>query len=414
MVLKMFAEAGMNSLARELEKDDENNRPDSIMRYNILLQTYANRGEAARAMQLLNDILDKGLAVPTVDTFNLTLDVWASSFREDRVEQSFHVLALMRELAPKLGTKENNIAPNIGSYTALLKCLLRANKTLDAGKKVVETFTEMKHEGVQFDHHIFLIAIQICLNYRDLESLDLVLDDVEKHNRIKHMTSYGLILNLLADFGSPETAERCERLLRHIKAKSAMQKGDFIVYNIVFKAHALSGASDAAERVWSLYEQMLDDRIETTDSTYSTLIGFFSSVKNRKWTEKAEDLLTKMRPTHAQYDSVIKSWLYLGDANQATCVFVRMVEQFIEDRDPKGSPLVSDYLVVTRALLESNELPLATQFVDKMQQLRDAKQLNCGPDLPCYKALVEAWKVSILPEKAAAIEKYTRIMKSTF
>ena len=86
----------------------------------------------------------------------------------------------------------------------------------------------------------------------------------------------------------------------------------------------------------------------------------------------------------------------------------RVLEQHIESyigRKIEGlKPSPPDFHPVLQAFIRSGKLSKATDFIDKIQELHDAKQLPEGPNLPTYNVLLDAWKESTDPDKETRIK----------
>ena len=391
----------------------------SAVQLSILIKAYGIADEADRATDVLKGVLESSDAALDAHVFITLINTWAESSQPDAIDQAAAVLRLMEE-HPKC--RELGIRPTTVAYCALLKCIAKSNRK-DAGKKAEGILNEMEQryqegdEGVKPNELVFNLAIKANLQTDDLDSVDALLARMEKSGTKPSRRTYNNILEHWNAVGTVAAAEWAEQVLSHMKhmatTKSPNLSPDCYSYSIAMNTWSKSGDPSSSERMWKIYEQMLAENVEPNVVTYTTLIRHLSSSQKRELLQRADSLLTGMenskhpdnKADHRQYAPVIKGWLSIGNADQATRVLVRSIKAYANSKNLDAKPNVVMIDMVIQGWIKNGDLVRATVLLDKMQELHDANILPEGPDERTYQTLLSAWNNSLHPKKEENMAK---------
>jgi pentatricopeptide repeat protein len=296
-LMDIYARSGQDDKVESLLQNAT--RPDTGI-YGILIIAYCNSGRADRATEALHRMLHDSRVAPTVELFNTLIEALVESSRPDAVEQAFEFMRLMQKNERSLII---GVRPDVRTYNTLLECLA-VPRNIDAGKRAVDVLDDMEgryHAGdilVKPSQISYNLAVKACCQAQDLERADTVLKRMKKPDITLTIQAYNDILHYYSLIGTSAAAERTEQILAYMKdlAKSTpFFKPNETSYNIVLAAWTRSGDPDAANRMWTIYEQMLTDQIDLDIVGYNTLKKFL------KKTRKPEDAQRACRLRAAFY-----------------------------------------------------------------------------------------------------------------
>jgi len=382
----------------KVETITQNLRLNSVLS-TILIKSFGMADKADKATIILKSMLSDPEVNPTIETFGTVMKAWAESSRPDALEEAFAILQLMNT-EPKC--MQLNIQPNTIIFNALLKCLSKSSSK-DAGQKAVEIFCEMERRYLLGDDEVkpditaYIFAMKTCLRVGDADRAERLMDRMEKSDRPPNIVAYCDILSYWSRLGTPEAAERAERILMHMKqlakTKNPDVKPEVFAYTIVMNAWSKSGHSESGERVWRLYEQMKAENIKPSIATFNTLIVFLSTLKDETMLKRAESLLQLMekserpdlQPDFRQFNPVIKGWLSIDSVEDATRVLLRF-------SNSPAKPNIIMMNMVVNGWIKNRNLDRAMLLVAKMQELKDANVLPEGPNYRTYRHLLYGWK----------------------
>lgn len=401
----------------------------NVFFYTVLIKAYGNCNQADRGAEVLQKLLQDSRVEPTVDVFNSLVEAWAKSSRPDAVEQAFSVLLIMDENAKclKLG-----IRPDVVSFNTLLKCIA-SSKRSDSSKKAEAILDIMDRRYLAGDKLAkpdtisYNIAIKACFQSGDHERAEAVLRRMERSDTPPVVRTYSEILHHFVQVGTPAAAEKADRLLLSMKdlAKTSPSlKPNMFSYTIVLNAWARSGAANATDRMWKIYDQMMTDKIVLGMPCYNVLVSFLSRSRKVNDVTRADLLLQSMensnrsetRPEGRHYALLLNGWIGVGDAESAARVFERWVAAGTRGVLEEGAkPTPDDFLLVTKVMIRSGDVLKASLFLEKMQKLCEAEKVSVGPDVRAYQALISAWSESSSSVKdthmthmQAKIDEFTR------
>jgi pentatricopeptide repeat protein len=323
------------------------------------------------------------------------------------------------------------LQPNFITFNILLKSLAKSNRP-DVGKRAIEILDELDRRYRSGDancrptENTFNSAILACLHGGNCELAETVMDRMNKMGLSPSLKTYNDIMSHWAKIGTRASAERTEQILAKMKqiAKSRPDLApDAVSYNIVLSAWARASCPLSAKKMWMLYEEMLNAKIEPDMAAMNTLICFFSKSKVRAIIQKADDLLVIMEksskrtlsPDFRHFVPVIQGWLSIGDVDSAAATLVRRVEAFMsetgtKDASPNAAPnsIIIDQIV--HGYLRQGHLEKAMSFLEKFKQLKDESSLPEGPCVRSFTSLLSNWEKSSHPNKAFAITKLRGII----
>ena len=140
MVAEAFAKADLGRLGAEKASEvlsrchDTHNGAVSVVLHTTVMKAWANAGDFVKARQLLLDLearyaesRDETMA-PDMIAYTIYLNVLSDSKAISGQEIASEALALLQEMHKKAESGENiKVRPNTYAYTAVMKCLARAN-----------------------------------------------------------------------------------------------------------------------------------------------------------------------------------------------------------------------------------------------------------------------------------------------
>lgn len=402
------------ALTNKLEKAESiftRVEPD-ITKYELMIKAYGKSDNADQATRAVHAILSDARIQPGIRVFTSLLNALAECSRRDVVEEAFAVVRLLEE-NPRC--VDLGIRPDVPFFHALLKCLSASNSS-DVGSRSEAVLDDMGSRFLAGDIHTkpnaftFTLAIKACLHAGDLGRADAIMKRMEKSDTPPNVRTYNNILQHYSQLGTPAAAERTEQILAYMKDLSTSNTSvqpDVVSYNIALAGWARSGASDSAGRMWTIYEQMMADKINPSMSSYNTMITFFARSNKKNVLAKAKYLLQEMtnsnqldvRPDYRHFNPVLNGFLRINDAANATELLVRYIDVYTKYNNEVTKPNLCFFDEVTKAWMRAGDLAKATSFLEKIQQLHDTKLLPEGPNHETYRALLVAWTRSSHPDK---------------
>lgn len=389
----------------------------STANYNVLLKSLGKQGKAAQASAILKDMLESPHVKPDIISFNTVIDCWAEDSSNRNAYYEAERIFRFMEDDPKC--KELGIRPDTITFCSLLKVLSHSDKKTNAGKRAEGILDEMERRHKAGDPNVampnevaYSLAFKACARTNDLERANVVLWRMEQSDTPPDVHTYNSFIYQLGRRGEWIATERAEEYMERMKHNAKTDKRRDLMpnsetYCLVMDAWARSGHDGAGIRLWMLYEQMQEEKVQIDQAIYNGLIEALSKSGTEQALKRAEHLLQSMdknTPGYRHYNSIIKGWLQLGNADQATKVLMRGIEAYINDKNEqvKLAPAIMDR--VMQGWINENDLLRATSFLDKLQTLYDNKQLPEGPDARAYDTLIGAWRRSLHPDKAKNIE----------
>jgi pentatricopeptide repeat protein len=442
-MMDIYARAAMLEKAEELAAKVSS---DPARTYCMMLKTYGNCDKAHEATRLLKDVLDMDHPIiPTTQMLNMVLDAWSKSSMITAVLRAFDVMDLFEQ--PKC--VQNNVFPDVITYGSLLKCIVvgkipgggtKAQSVLDDMEKRYQekmrtanttttaaaaiTYDDIGNENesdstgadaeilhaVQPDKIIYSLVMRAWFHDGDSDRALATIRRMEETTGIvPDERMYNDMIQHFVELGTRDGAKKAERIMKVMKTKL---KPDFYTYSIICKAWLKCDAEDAADRLWSVYEEMIRDKIYPDKFLYLQFIQSLTATKQRTYVQKADTILQDMEksrrrflvPTH--FSMVFMAYLDIEDEDSAVDVLTRFVHKFGQS----DGPFTAIINQLTKSWINKGELKKATFLVNSMQEFYDTGLLMQGPSKETYESLLAAWELSSDDEKDFVIPQIRSIM----
>lgn len=351
-----------------------------------------------------------------VRLINTLMNAWAESSRSDAVNQAFDVLRFLNDIP------ECKIRPDRYTYGTLLKCLAKVQGVTrkDCGKHAINILDEMQslhnagQENIFPDVVSYTLALRACLHANDTNRVNELMERMKSsRSTLPNRRSYSELLLYYSKLRSPEAAARCETILAQMKQLAVSNpdlKPDVYSYTIVISAWLRSGFEAASSRAWSLLERMKREKIEPSMITNTVLVKHFCKSGVLEDLQKADFLICCMEsrsdsdlPDRQLYFEVINGWLNLGDFERANDVLMRGVKTYSRSQKQECAPSMMMIDMVMQGWIRHGDLERAWTVICTFQELKDRGLVPAGPNLHSYSILREAWKTSTHPRRDVTI-----------
>lgn len=297
--------------------------------YNLLLTTYARKGEAQKAESLLKRMVDRcrrkeeelgyyqdsmGFS-PDLMSYNLVLDAHAKSDKPGAGERAMDIL---RELNHHYDGGELSFRPNHRTYSAVMQAVIRCDDSNDKAIDVVKALIEESSaRGVKTDF---------------LQSM---------------------VLSSYASCSEPEAAEKAEALLEDFEREGT---AGIVAYNTCLKAWKSSASANATKGAEKIIRRMEKRQCVDTVS-YTTMIGILAKKGDKASAHRAQEILSHMqescsngkeavKPNSQTYNSVLLALVRCGNIQRAEQLLGQMEALLENDGQPDCGPTVVSYSTV--------------------------------------------------------------------
>ena len=428
MMLDLYAQAKLLTNARELIKKE---LPRSIEAYCVLLQAYCNQNQVQVATRLLYDLLqnievdDPRLGVlPTTQMFNIVLEGWYKSTNiDDAYEQVSTLFDTLRNY-PKC--QQYKIRPNHQTYVLVLESILSLNVP-DSAMKAEALLAEMEqaynrslstnnpnddvNDIVKPDIDIYMLVIKAWIQANDSDRALSIIHRMEKiTNIVPDQQMYYDLFAYYVKLGGEKAAESAEHTFKLMKASISEPK--FHAYCLLNRVWLKSRSPKAADKLWLLYNEMVELNMRPDQPLYLQLIQLLVSKKELSYVRKAHTILDDIEnrdhkflvPTH--YTMLIIAYLELDELDFALEVLSKFVDKFGQ-RDNQLVPIMTQLITVW---VEKGEYKKATVLVNSMQSFNDAGLLQQGVKPELFELLRSAWESSDDPDKDFVIKQIDDIL----
>jgi pentatricopeptide repeat protein len=284
-----------------------------------VLRALGRAGKGAKAEALLERLCtlrangEHG-ASPTAVTFSLVVTAWSKSGDFNAAQRAETVLRQMRSMyeAGAVAMK-----PDFLVYSALITCWAHS-KLKGAPERAWGILGEMRQRAKAGDsglkpdvvsYNAVLHAFsQARIPERAEDMLKGMYDEYQQGdvNTKPDLWSFNTVLAAWARSSAPDSVERSERLIAHMRHLDQTTKldvkPDVVTYNNLLNCLANSRRSDAPERAEAMLRWMAD-QFRSGD--------------------------TGMQPSRISYGSVIKAWIYAGNPSRAEVVLRELHTQYM-------------------------------------------------------------------------------------
>jgi pentatricopeptide repeat protein len=392
----------------------------TVVQYGILINAYGKCNRPEMAQEIMNEMLQNQRIVPDIEVFNTLINAWAESSAPDATERAFDVLRFIKEHPRCVAL---NIVPNEVTFNSLLKCLstsgihydneiskdtaIQAESILNE----MESFMNDPQRRLKPDAISYTMAIRACLRVNDIHRAELLMQRMEMSDTQPNTITYNIILNHCSKLHTSAAAERATQLLDYMiqmsKQSNPTMKPDLFSYSRVFTSWAGSGDPNAANRIWKLYETMLNDNIDLNMVCYTIIVMFLSksdsitdmhrSVTILKAMEANSSPANLVRPDFWHYQAVVNGAIDIGHVEIAAQVVRQSVEAYVNGTSKKPKGII--YQNVVSEYIRYGDLETATNFLLSMKELIETHRKPIGLDIGTVNELIKAWKDSNYLEK---------------
>jgi hypothetical protein len=422
----------------------------TAIQFSIRLKAMGESGRLKQATKLweatLADPMESRKKI-NIHVFNELINMWSESTDDaDAVEKVF---SLFQNLKDSPNAQSIGLQPDRYTYTALLKCLLSLTRghPSRAVSKAMILLNEMESrhasaggggtvaDDLKADVFAYTLAIQIALQSGDFGHYKLLVERMKAAGAPPNTRTYNAVLRFWSMKGGIAAAIRAQDILEYMRRHSETEdaydeekrtatfvtgrkkpplvRPNAFSYNLTMVAWTNSGAPDAAERLWKLYEKQRADRVGVNLTILHTLIPFLASQKDRTAVDRADSLLQYMEtsgrgdlvPDDRHYDPVLRGYLRLDSPGMAWKVLERRIYGYLYNgkgvEEDKKKSIASPKCIrsetmhaIVESFIKIGDLSGASKFVDKMTSLKEKSYLRDGPSIETCKLLEEAWKAS--------------------
>jgi pentatricopeptide repeat protein len=377
--------------------------PDTVT-YNTLLNMYAQKGNAEKALRLVHQMesdFQSGKnkdCRPSMQTYNTILNALQNSNHLDAIEnaeQIFRAISL----------------PNTVTYNTLLNMYAQKGDV----EKAMNLLHQMQSEfqsGKNKDSRPNMRTYSIILNALQKSNLPDAAEKAEqlfKFIPLPNTIAYSTLINIFAQKGDIEKALRLVRQMQtdFESGKNKDCRPDMQTYSIILNALQNSNRSDAAEKAEQLFNAIhMPDTV-----TYSALLNIYVQQSDF---EKALNLVHKMqtdfqsgknrncRPSIHTYN-IILNLLRKPSFPNAT----EKAEQIF---DAIPLPNTVTYGTLLNMYAKNGNAEKALNLVHQMQSdFQSGKNMDCCPDMRTYNTMLNVLHKSNLSD---AVEKAEQIFNA--
>jgi pentatricopeptide repeat protein len=439
------------------------------LRYLSLIHAYVARHLPERGTALLHRMLkDKNLVTMNSSCFAAVTDAWADAAERNNIDALKNAIQIVQLMDTSERCKQLNVRPCVAVFNGVLKCLSNikapsapsqspsapdidaTDAPLDPCQTAIEILDEMEERSKTFKAAApnivsYTLVIKTCLRNNKLELADEMLRRMEDSNTPPDLRTYSDILSHYSTLGTEASAKQTENVFEYIKYLSMEKpslKPDIVCYSILLNAWINANSGDTTEHVWRIYKMMHMDGIEmdnvfasrvisylTTHGMNTSLcydqtstsaqqqdyfaspVGLESSMNIPLSTpinlqravmildEMARNTFMSRKPNERLYKFVIKGFISIGDLVTATSLLLRMIESYINGSNTNAKPSEHLMSIVVMAWVSYGDLIKATLLLNKLAELYCSKQTPVGPDMGTYRTLIAHWNRSLHPKK---------------
>lgn len=406
-------------------------QPDKIT-YSAVISTYANHGDATKAVQLLDELQGKWeqsgrkeMFLPNSQIFLSVLNALRNSQAPDALDKAFQLLGRLKALY-EANQHDPNLEPNRIIYSQFFQIICHSNDAERAAKLATDILEDMKmmhqlgYANVEPDATIYAYVVNTLTKSGSIHAAEQAFDILtqvearfaETGSPAFQPTSllYSAVLQAYAKSSTPDGAQKAETLLRRnlkwFAAGKKFAQPTIQCYNAVIDAHARSGDIDAAKKAEAVLVELESSSIAKPNTrSYNAVI---LALKNSGASPAlAESVLKRMsnrykngditcRPDRVSINSIIALLAKHGMASRALEFMKFMELSFEEHGDVTLKPDLFTYNSVLDAIGRSgwdDAGPRANELYQRMIQnsTSDGESSGTKPDAVTFASLRHAW-----------------------
>jgi pentatricopeptide repeat protein len=453
ILMHLFAKAKQQQSAETLFESMIATGMEDKITYTALISAHANKGNATRALQLLEMLEQKYNEtesddyLPNERTFGAVLVAIANSSSRHQGTRS-KVLDWINDLyerMDRLAVQRSQPQEYLILYIQMFSALAKLRDTR-AAHRALQLLDQMQQRGISPDSSIYANLINTLTKSRIPNAMELAssyLDIAEtgygKGNDMLRPTKmlYSACLQAYAKSASAEGAEAAEKLLQ--RTKDLYQKGRLyakptsLYYNAVMDAHARSRCGrEAALRAEELLGELEvksgagDLELRPTTRTYNAAILAWKNSNEPDAPQRAEALLKRMndrykagdegcRPDRVTINSIISVWAKSGQqqAPKRAEDFLKFMEELWAQGDESLRPDRFTFNAVIDAHASSGQkfsARRADELFKRMKDLSDKGDKESSPDIVTFTSLLHAWEKSDDQDAPEKVKQFTRLI----
>ena len=398
-----FVESILMKMMKAYQAGDNRMTP-TIAEYNIVLSAMAKVKEPERAEAILTRLCDdfeSGVSrlVPNAFSFGTVIFAWVYAKQEGGGPRAEAILDTMIAL----GEQEEDASlkfPSIECYNNVVKawCDARTKPALEEAERFLQRMQE---------------------DFR-----------IGNTNARPTSDTYGTIIHCWSLMGCAEESEAVLRLMHNdfLHNENDLAEVASYQFNSAITAWHRSGAPNAADRAFSLFDYMQKINVIPDAATFGALMLALSRSNDRSAGEKAEHILREQqrqyragndecKPDTMNYNAAMHCWSVVGNAHKTVALLRELMEEHRKGnvRIMDERPFITAFAALARSR-DHNAVDAAEAIFQEMVQLSNEGEIDFSPSATCYIGLQGCWASAELPnsgEKCLSLlhemkERYSR------
>ena len=425
------AEALLRQLECRGRPEDSDAVLPTLVSYNACIKAYARAGRAQDAQRLLDELRNSTTLHPDKISYATCMDAWAKSSENDAAERSERLLSELEQ--EWVESQDPRVRPDVVAYTSVLHACSKqpqANPPTNP-MELLERMNRFAQENPNatflnaWIHLLSKTARQVDRKAGVAQAAEEILDymrvEYEKsQNELMRpcVITYTSVINVLAQTGTVQSAERAEALLHEMTALWR-RTGDMAylpnakTFASVLNAWAKSGAEGILERAYRLLDQMKGlynetqvDQLRPNMIVYSLVFQILASSPDTNAGVRAKELLKEMndlhkagfsdvRPDAGTYATLINTFTKSGVENAAEIAtrVLAEVEAGYQAGNGELKPTPLLYSAVLQACAKSSSpkgAKLAQELLERNKSMYKQGKLYTKPTTLHYNAVIDA------------------------
>jgi pentatricopeptide repeat protein len=303
----------------------------------------SHEGKYQRASNFMNvmETLSQGRVAPTTRTYNSLLECCATNLGDERYFAKEGLRILMKMRSSQLANKDSLIAPDLKSFTSVIKSLAR------------------------------------CGDFKRAEALYEELWNSSKKDRDHNLRPDTVIFNaVLSAFNNSADETALSGALKFFQKCLARQRTGELPEGP--DSYSFTTLVSCINRSVGKRPSM-EERAEIASSLLQQLQSLYTKEGRAKW-----------RPTTPLYNSVMHCWAKAGSVNNCEAILEQMLVDYEEGND-RALPTIQSFNILFDALAASNDNSAPVRADDlfaKIKELHQDGTLLSGPNLVTYTSLM--------------------------
>jgi pentatricopeptide repeat protein len=347
--------------------------------YNMLIQSFARRGEAKAAEEVVKNMVDRYYkgeteCLPDGVSYNMILDAWAKSDSDNCGTRAEMILDAIEE-------RENDafVQPNVRSYVTVMWAVIRSGEE-NVVKRVEAIWERAKSRGIAKDPYVFTAFLEAYATERPIDA-----------------------------------TKKVAEIIKELEWIDPSKNDKIIVYNAALKLLKESRDDGAPAYAEHLFQRMVEEGA-VDHVSYGTMIMMCINREGcESFQDRVEELLTGMEDSglHATtgvMNSVMNMWVRRGDLTRAAIILNQMEEAY-RSGDNDLAPNVVSYTTLMNGWNKSgyrNREDKTQDIFDRMLSMYDSGNESAEPNLVSYVTLVESIVKSKSEDAAERVEEIVR------